>query len=292
MNGQTSYQVGEMLQNLQVHVTDAHYTQCWPQWRELDYTPAHNKFYLIEDGEGWIQVDSRTFHPAPGQMCLLPARVRQSYSAIDGKLPFRKYWCHFTARLGDLDLFQWLDVPYCQQIRDVGRMTELFRELTAWFADPSLTARFREKAVLLEILSLYLENAPVRIAADRSGDLERLTEIERFIETKLAEPLSLDMIARHLHLHPNYLVRYFQKHFAVSPLKYLTRKRMDKAKQLLQTTPLSVKEVAEQVGYGDTNHFSKAFRRETSLSPTEYRRHRTPQPQRSENNKEFVEDIR
>ncbi|MFC5469837.1 helix-turn-helix domain-containing protein [Cohnella suwonensis] len=51
----------------------------------------------------------------------------------------------------------------------------------------------------------------------------------------------------------------------------MNRKRMQKAKSILATTSLPVKEVAELVGYPDTNHFAKAFRKESSFSPTEYR---------------------
>lgn len=264
--------MADLLQNLQVQLAGAYFTECWPEWRELDYVPAYNKFYFICEGEGWIKIDGREFYPVPGQLCLMPAHVAQSYSTISERT-YHKYWCHFNATLGELDLFQWLDVPYCMDIRNHARMLALFQELTALYKDSSYLSRIREKAVLLEIIACFLSEADtlIRVIPGRNEDIERLKRIESFIDDHLSEPVTLEQIAKHVHLHPNYLVRYFNKHLSVSPLKYLYRKRMRKAKALLGTTSLSVKEVAERVGYPDTNHFAKAFRRENSCSPSEYR---------------------
>lgn len=266
--------LNEMLQHLQVHLEEAYYTECSPQWRELDYVPKYNKFYLICEGEGWLRIDGEEYRPVPGQLVHMPAHVLQSYSAVSDK-PYAKYWCHFTAKMGEMDLFQWVDAPSIIDIPPplMDRLISLFRELSSLYLNRSYLARIREKAILLEIIALFLSesNTHLRFVPGRLGEIERLKQIETFIETNLSESLTLEQLAKHVHLHPNYLVRYFNKHFAVSPLKYINRKRMQKAKSLLGSTELTIKEIAEAVGYPDTNHFAKAFRKEASCSPTEYR---------------------
>jgi len=265
--------LSELLGNLTVQPKDAYFTLCSPDWRELDYTPNYNKLYFICSGEGWIKIGEKEFFPRPGQLVFMPANVKQSFSAISDDA-YRKYWCHFTATIGELDLFQWLDVPHCMDIRHSERLRDLFEELAALHADGNFLSRIREKAVMLEIVALFLTeaNAEIRVLPGRAADVQRLTRIEKFVEEHLADSsVTLERIAKHVHLHPNYLVRYFNKHFAVSPLKFLYRKRMQKARELLRSTSLSIKDVADRVGYPDTNHFAKAFRRENSCSPTEYR---------------------
>jgi len=261
-----------LLRNLKADVSMADYTHVPRQWRELNYVPDHHKLYFICGGEGWVKIGDREFRPEPGQLVYMPANVEQSFSVV-GDDTYRKFWCHFTATAGDIDLFQWFDVPYCWNVIDYERMRFLFEELAGLHADESWLARIREKAVLLEIVALFLTETGARIKIKPAGadDLQRHERIERFIETRLADSITLEQLAKHVHLHPNYLVRYFNKHFGMSPLKYVNRKRMQKARELLRTTPLSIKEVAEKVGYPDTNHFAKAFRREASFSPTEYR---------------------
>ncbi|ACT04758.1 helix-turn-helix transcriptional regulator [Paenibacillus sp. JDR-2] len=266
--------LNEMLQHLQVHLEEAYYTQCSPQWRELDYIPSYNKFYLICEGEGWLNIDGQDYRPVPGQLVHMPAHVLQSYSAVSDR-PYSKYWCHFTATMGEMDLFQWLEIPPILDISPdhTDSLTKLFRELVELYQNRSYLARIREKAILLEIIALFLSHSDthLKFVPGRLGEIERLKQIEAFIEANLSEALTLEQLAKHVHLHPNYLVRYFNKHFAVPPLKYLNRKRMQKAKSLLGTTDLAIKEIAELVGFPDTNHFAKAFRKEASCSPTEYR---------------------
>ncbi|MFD2115312.1 AraC family transcriptional regulator [Paenibacillus yanchengensis] len=272
VNTSSSY-VAELLHNLQVHLVSSYFSHCHLKWREIDYIPTYNKFYWIVDGEGWLKIGEDEYYPKAGQLCLMPANVKQSYSVINDNT-YRKYWCHFTATIGDLDLFQWLAVPHCLTIKhNQQQLHQFFKELTHLYEDDSLTARIREKAILLEIIAAFLNEAEpaMQFVANRTQDLDRLQSIEHFIQEHLAEPVTLEQIAKHVHLHPNYLVRYFNKHFAVSPLKYLNRKRMQKASALLSTTSLPVREIAEQVGFSDTNHFAKAFRKENSCSPTEYR---------------------
>ena len=55
-------------------------------------------------------------------------------------------------------------------------------------------------------------------------------------------------------------------------LAYLTNLRMEKAKKLLLSTPLSVAEVAERSGYGDYRVFSKVFKKSEGVTPAQYRR--------------------
>ncbi|MHA0857120.1 AraC family transcriptional regulator [Paenibacillus sp. CMAA1364] len=269
--------IADLLQNLQVHLENAQFTHCYPEWQELNYIPNYNKFYLICDGEGWLKIGGQEFKPVAGQLCLMPAHVEQSYSTINDHR-YSKYWCHFTATMGDLDLFQWLEVPYCLNLtHSFESLKNLFEELASLHEDPSFISRIKEKSILLEIIALFLqeadqsENSHIQFTAGRAQDIERLHAIEQFINDHMSEPVSLEQIAKQVHLHPNYLVRYFNKYFAVSPLKYLNRKRMQKARALLTTTSLTVREVAEAVGFPDTNHFAKAFRKENSCSPTEYR---------------------
>ena len=71
---------------------------------------------------------------------------------------------------------------------------------------------------------------------------------------------------------PNYFSRIFKKYVGLSPSRYLTKIRMEKACQLIKNHPeIQVKEVADQVGYKDIHYFSKVFRKEMGVWPSEYK---------------------
>lgn len=262
--------LSELLQTLQLELIVAHKTQVTTSWGERDSVPAYNKLYFILEGEGWIRIGDQDYYPKPGQLFLTPVNSRLSFSALNDR-PYLKYWCHFLMTAGPFDLFQWIGVPLCINVTDPDRLTALFQDLVSCSRQRTVIARLREKALLLEIVSLFLEHAPLRILQHRSGELNRLSVIQQLVDERLHEGITVDQMAEAVHLHPNYFIAYFKKHFGVPPLKYVNRKRTERAKQLLVTTPLSIKEIADRTGFKETNHFTKFFRKETNLSPTEYR---------------------
>lgn len=260
----------DMLLTMQVQIEEAHLAQCRSDWRDIDYCPSYNKLYYILDGEGWIKIGDLELYPNPGQLILMPAHVVQSYSVLEGK-PFLKYWCHFRAVAGGGDVFQWLDVPYCYDGLSRPEVERLFGELVNAHRSSTLAARLKEKSVLLHLLSDMMEGLPLQVQKGQSHEMERLTLIQQFVDRHLHKDLTLEEMADVAHLHPNYFSKYFKRHFGMPPLKYVSRKKMDRAKLLLKTTNQSVKEIAIATGFEDANYFSKTFRREVGYSPTEYR---------------------
>ncbi|WP_054027360.1 AraC family transcriptional regulator [Bacillus sp. FJAT-28004] len=262
--------LSDLLQSLQLNLLMAHKTQVSFNWGETESVPEYNKLYFICEGDGWIRIGNDDYYPKPGQLFLTPAHTTVSFSTLNNR-PYLKYWCHFNIMAGPLDLFQWIGVPLCINLEDVSSMTGLFQELIAWHAQDSIVARLREKAVLLEIVSCFLESVPIQVLQHRTEEMNRLRVIQQYVDSRLHTSISIDQMAESVHLHPNYFSSYFKKHFGLPPLKYVSRKRTDRAKQLLTTTSLSIKEVADQSGFKETNHFTKFFRKETSLTPTDYR---------------------
>jgi AraC family transcriptional regulator len=90
----------------------------------------------------------------------------------------------------------------------------------------------------------------------------------------IAEEFNLDRLAARAGLSKFYFNRLFKSAVGVSPSHYHINLRMDAAKRLLRETKKSVVEVALDVGYANPSHFAQLFRRETGLSPSDYRRQR------------------
>jgi AraC family transcriptional regulator len=98
--------------------------------------------------------------------------------------------------------------------------------------------------------------------------------VVEFIETHLAEEISLAALAELAELSLFHFARAFTQSFGVPPHRYHMARRMDRARSLLQKPALSVTQIGIQIGFRETSSFTKAFRRFTGLTPTEYRRHR------------------
>lgn len=92
-----------------------------------------------------------------------------------------------------------------------------------------------------------------------------------FIQDKFCEELSLEDVAEHVHLNPYYFSKVFKQQTGETYIDYVTRLRIDKAKEWIRDGQLSLKEVCYLVGYKDPNYFSRVFKKVTGVSPTEFR---------------------
>ena len=90
----------------------------------------------------------------------------------------------------------------------------------------------------------------------------------------VAEDLKLDRLAAQAGLSKFHFHRLFKRAMGVSPSRYHINLRMNLARRVLRETKKSVVDVALDVGYANPSHLAKLFRRETGLSPSDYRRQR------------------
>lgn len=97
-----------------------------------------------------------------------------------------------------------------------------------------------------------------------------ISRVTRHIEENIARVITLEELARVVHLSPGYLSHLFKKELNMSVVDYITRARIERAKHLLEDPQSRVTEVARMVGYTDPSYFCKVFKREVGLTPTEY----------------------
>lgn len=97
--------------------------------------------------------------------------------------------------------------------------------------------------------------------------------MEQYIRLHYAEDISLDSIASIMGFHTVYLNRIFKKEKQITPIQFLINLRIEKAKELIQQHPAwDFTVIGESVGYHDPHYFSRAFKKVTGLSPSDYRR--------------------
>lgn len=101
------------------------------------------------------------------------------------------------------------------------------------------------------------------------GDV--VESIKGYIDKHFNENLTLPMISEHFFLNPSYISQLFKKRTGHTYISYLTKKRMERAKELLESSSLKIYEVSHSVGYGDVKHFSKTFEKIVGVKPSCYK---------------------
>lgn len=96
--------------------------------------------------------------------------------------------------------------------------------------------------------------------------------IYKYINKNFASISSLDEICEELHVTKYYISHVFKKYMGKPPMQYITAKKIDYAKKLLQETDLSAIKIGEKCGYSDHAMFFKAFKRTEGITPIEFRK--------------------
>ena len=109
-------------------------------------------------------------------------------------------------------------------------------------------------------------------APDSSAVDPQFAEILSYIDLHAADKLRLEDVADSLGYNKNYICHLFQKNIGMTYVQYLTRRRIEIAKDLLLNTKLSMLDIAARCGFADGAYFTRVFKRETDQTPAEFRK--------------------
>ncbi|WP_054955550.1 AraC family transcriptional regulator [Paenibacillus dakarensis] len=261
----------------------------------------HHLFELLCCLEGdVVQImnrDQLTLHP--GDWLLIKSGVRhQSINASSS--PYGYFNVHFDLDVPEIRSML-ASAPYRyipQQVADRTKLSTYINELEGILRrnhiktdteaipeeieDTAHSFRFEDKLLLQsytlliihDVLSLLRELPAPHMTPTREGPLQA-TEIAHTIEEMLSrgldDEMSVNRVAKELNLSRSQCSKLFSKVYGLSPRQYVSRQKLNAAKELLVTTNLPVSAIAEKLGFHSASHFSRQFRRWTGQSPTEYK---------------------
>lgn len=116
------------------------------------------------------------------------------------------------------------------------------------------------------------EQETVGVAFESYSRSYVVKKILHYLNDNYAQRISLDQIAQNMYLSPVYISKIFKEKTGDSPINYLIRIRLAKAKEMLDSDAGSIKVIAAAVGYEDVYHFSKLFKKYYGVSPMHYRK--------------------
>lgn len=99
-----------------------------------------------------------------------------------------------------------------------------------------------------------------------------VSESISFIEQNYMEQITLDDIVQHAQVSKYHFTRIFQQYTGSTPMKFVTKVRLDYALKLLKNNDLSINQIAKKVGYSNGNYFNKVFNSYIGTSPGKFRK--------------------
>lgn len=159
------------------------------------------------------------------------------------------------------------------QLVDWGWKVDLRRLEEAYFQTRVITPKQYESVVrLLTIFAQHLSLVSNQLlVSGANAESPAITRAKKFIEEHQADEISLSDVARAVNTSTFYFCKMFKKATGLNFTDYLSRVRIEKAKNLLLNPHLRISEIAFAAGFQSLSHFNRVFRRIAGQSPTHYR---------------------
>lgn len=132
--------------------------------------------------------------------------------------------------------------------------------------------RYEAAIAILQSFALQLGDSAHRLLfANATHEPEAVRNAKVFIHQHLAEPMSLEAVAKAVNVSPFHFCKLFKRATGLTFTDFVSRARVEKAKRMLMKPAARIIEVAYDVGFQSLSHFNRSFRRIADESPTEFR---------------------
>lgn len=121
------------------------------------------------------------------------------------------------------------------------------------------------------ISQLHIKNAFINNSSDLPSDEYLLKKSIIYINKNFNKNISLDSVAKYIHLNPQYFSKYFKNNTNINFIEYVSKIRVEASKKLLVSTDKSIYRISLEVGYIDPSYFTKVFIKYEGISPHKYR---------------------
>lgn len=128
------------------------------------------------------------------------------------------------------------------------------------------------KLITMLLTELIIEKQKYKNDLDASTVPAYLIEAKEYINQNYSHKITLSQLAKHTQTNKYQLAHDFKHHFSTSPITYLIQVRLAIAKHLLVNTSQRITIISLDIGFNNTNHFINLFKKETGLTPLQYRK--------------------
>ncbi|RKN86918.1 AraC family transcriptional regulator [Paenibacillus ginsengarvi] len=239
--------------------------------------PQVHDYYLVHHvmtGKGEFQFMGRTYELGAGDSFFIFPGDLFRYTA-DKDEPWSYRWVGFRGDRAE-ELLSKMDIT---RHRAVARPLKhrkaavLYHHMECMLAEGGEGCDLRSGGLLRMLLAEYGRNRGAQSEGTHGKQSPIEQQVERTIRwltVQYSQPLSIEEISRSLGYNRTHLSKMFKMYTGMTPVHFLLKIRMERAKLLLRE-PLTVEQVAASVGFSDPLYFSKQFKKWFGRSPTEYR---------------------
>ena len=264
-----------------------HYKQYTPDILHSHSDIFHFAFVLsgkakvLINGEMLSVQENTLYLTSPGEDHNFVATSPTGLFTIEFKFFMKR--CHFESQLKNLNERIYVCTPQVRylisSIIEEGLVKKQYYEnivnlrlcelILILMRDLAASETFCDQVPLIKSNEVY-EFAPSKNENDQIYDNYSLNKLIVHMRENLDKEISLEDLSKNINISKGYLIELFKKEYGITPIKYLNKIRLARAKELLTTSAYNINQIAEKTGFPDSRYFSRLFRRAEGITPSEY----------------------
>ena len=276
----------DQLRPLVLNVGRAVHNADW-NWQHVN-SPFMRMYYVTE-GTARVKLPSGVQVLRPGYLYWIPAFTNHSYICDS-------YFCHYYIHIyeepcpdGDM-LDEWdfpVEIPACEiDLALMKRLCAINPHMVLPQSNPAAydndsilmqnllrnkqrawCDKVESRGIVFQLLSRFIKQAQYKAKVDD----DRIGHALHYIRKHIYEDIDLDTLANIACLSKSHFIRLFKKEWGVTPQKYITQKKIERAQLILATDDVPVKGIANMLAFEDYSYFNRVFKKQTGKTPLEYR---------------------
>lgn len=250
-------------------------------WPSLPHTHPFSEFFYIISGKGEFYIDGDTIAVSPNDLILINPNIEHTEkTALNAKTPMEYIVFGVDGLAFSFPTKENEELPasygHYSYASVQNHLIQFARLMMQEFMEkkPDFDVVCQN---ILQILFIYIFREQ-KVSLISEGGLHISKECaaaKRFMDTNYSKNITLDTLAEITHTNKYYLAHSFTECIGKSPIHYLLSRRIQAGKDLLLNTNHSISQIAGSIGFASQSYFSQAFRKETGMTPQQFRKQHT-----------------
>ena len=223
-------------------------------------------FEYILSGSGYIEVNGEKFEVSTNDVYIIEPGQDHAYYA-NPKNPFKKIWINFYS-----DIFKEIFKSFGLSGKTVFKNSDTL-DLFEQIQNLKKISNFSDDLCYEIAPILFKILCNLAISSNKLSSISKTAKLtKQYIDESTYSNTTIEDIANKLNLSKAHIIREFTKSYGISPYNYLIEQKVAIAKKMLLLHNMNINEISIQLGFSDTNYFSKFFKNKTGVSPSQYRK--------------------
>lgn len=243
-------------------------------WTSVFHTHHFTELFFVVNGKGKFLFRDESYSIQAGDLLIIPPYIEHTEQSVKGSS------LEYYVIALDGITFQPKNALNCVQVfcnfHNKTLVSDIFSQIyyevrTQGYGSDRICQNLLEILILRIIRTQKLIPVPITTV----HMTKECAQIKSYLDTNYAEHITLDTLTNLTHMNKFYMAHSFAKYTGYSPIKYLNKRRMEAACQLLTDTDYSISTISSSVGFSSQSYFTQTFRKTYGVSPIKYRQNRT-----------------